>query len=136
MIHLLSQALECIKALMQSSPLPVQKAEMKVRITMPPKDGKRLAEQVRGLSSQGGIEEDEMSAEEWEVVSVDPCPQGRDHFLLCSTFPLHQSYDTQIMRIPPENFRLLTDLMEKETKGKGRVESMGFAVVAKEEKFE
>jgi hypothetical protein len=40
------------------------------------------------------------------------------------------------MRIPPENFRLLTELMEKETKGKGRVESMGFAVVAKEEKFE
>ena len=37
---------------------------------MPPKDGKRLGEQVRGLSSQGGIEEDEMSAEEWEVV----CP--------------------------------------------------------------
>jgi len=63
------QALECIKALMQSSPLPIQKAEMKIRITMPPKDGKRLAEQVRGLSSPGGIEEDEMSGEEWEVVS-------------------------------------------------------------------
>jgi hypothetical protein len=40
------------------------------------------------------------------------------------------------MRIPPENFRLLTELMEKETKGKGRVESMGYAVVTKEEKFE
>jgi hypothetical protein len=43
---------------------------MKVRITMPPKDGKRLAEQVRGLSSPNGIEEDEMSGEEWEVVSI------------------------------------------------------------------
>ena len=50
--------------------------------------------------------------------------------------PLGEFVSSQIMRIPPENFRLLTDLLEKETKGKGRVESMGWAVVAKEERFE
>lgn len=45
-------------------------------------------------------------------------------------------YAPQIMRIPPENFRTIADLLEKETKGEGRVESMGYAVVAKEEKLE
>jgi len=121
---------------MQSSPLPIQKAEMKIRITMPPKDGKRLAEQVRGLSSPGGIEEDEMSGEEWEVVSLlyseDSSWKTEGGFSHHS----ENSFSSQIMRIPPENFRLLTDLLEKETKGKGRVESMGWAVVAKEERFE
>jgi len=109
---------------------------MKIRITMPPKDGKRLAEQVRGLSSPGGIEEDEMSGEEWEVVSLIhtevPLRKIEGRF----SNHLENSLSSQIMRIPPENFRLLTDLLEKETKGKGRVESMGWAVVAKEERFE
>jgi hypothetical protein len=40
------------------------------------------------------------------------------------------------MRVPPENFRLIADLLEKETKGKGRVESMGYAVVNREERIE
>lgn len=79
---------------MQSSPLPVQKAEMKVRITMPPKDGKRLGEQVRGLSAEGGIEEDEMSAEEWEIVSAglsahSLCANAKRRFSLA--LALHRS---------------------------------------------
>jgi hypothetical protein len=44
--------------------------------------------------------------------------------------------NVQIMRVPPENFRLIADLLEKETKGKGRVESMGYAVVNREERIE
>lgn len=64
-----SQALACINALLQNSPLPIQKAEMKVRITMPNKEGKRLRDQIKEMSSEGGIEEDDMTSEEWELVS-------------------------------------------------------------------
>lgn len=62
------QALECIKLLEQSSTLSIQRARMRVRITMPTKDGKRLKEKVVGMAE--GVEEDEMGGEEWEAVSL------------------------------------------------------------------
>lgn len=42
---------------------------MRIRITMPNKDGKKLKEKVLGMADEGGVEEDEMTGEEWEVVS-------------------------------------------------------------------
>lgn len=41
---------------------------MKVRITMPNRDGKRLKERV--LACADTVEEDDMTSEEWEAVST------------------------------------------------------------------
>lgn len=38
----------------------------------------------------------------------------------------------QIMLIDPGQFRVLTDLLQKETKGKGRMETLNFAAVTGE----
>ena len=35
----------------------------------------------------------------------------------------------QILLIDPGQFRVLTDLLQKETKGKGRIETLNFAAV-------
>ncbi|KAJ9092951.1 hypothetical protein QFC19_008549 [Naganishia cerealis] len=93
-----SQALECIKLLLEKSPLPIERARMRVRLTMPPRDGKRLKERVVACAER--VEEDETTSEEWEV------------------------------------FRVLNELLEAETKGRGRMESMGYAAVTTEEKLE
>lgn len=39
---------------------------MRIRITMPTKDGKRLKEQVTGAADT--VEEDDFTSDEWEVV--------------------------------------------------------------------
>jgi ribosome maturation protein SDO1 len=65
-----TQALECIKLLQASSTLPIQRARMRVRITMPTKDGKRLKDQV--VANADKVEEDDFGSEEWEVVSDLP----------------------------------------------------------------
>jgi len=100
------QALEAIKILSSSSSLSIQRARMRVRLTMPTKDGKRLKEKVLGLAET--VEEDDMGSSEWEV----------------------------IMAIDPSAFRTLNELLEAETKGKGRLESLGTIGVTKEERLE
>lgn len=40
------------------------------------------------------------------------------------------------MLIDPGAFKLLNELMEAETRGKGKVESMGYAAVTREERLE
>lgn len=40
---------------------------MRVRLTMPTKDGKRLKEKILGMAEI--VEEDDMGSSEWEVVS-------------------------------------------------------------------
>ncbi|KAJ9095571.1 hypothetical protein QFC20_006618 [Naganishia adeliensis] len=101
-----SKALECIKLLLEKSPLPIERARMKVRLTMPNRDGKRLKERVLACAEK--VEEDDMTSDEWEV----------------------------IMLIDPGQFRVLNELLEAETKGRGRMESMGYAAVTTEEKLE
>lgn len=92
-----AQALELIRKLQTpESPLQVQRVRMRVRITMPSKDAKRIKEKV--VAEVEEVEEGDMGAE-WEA----------------------------IVKINPASFRLLTDLVNDETKGKGRVESMGSA---------
>jgi ribosome maturation protein SDO1 len=92
-----AQALELIRKLQgPDSPLQVQRVRMRVRITMPSKDAKRIKEKV--MAEVDEVEEEDMGAE-WEA----------------------------IVKINPSAFRTLTDLVNDETKGKGRVESMGSA---------
>jgi ribosome maturation protein SDO1 len=60
-----AQALDLIKHLSTDSTLPIQRVRMRVRITMPSKDAKRVKEKV--LAEVEEVEEDEMDAE-WEAV--------------------------------------------------------------------
>ncbi|KAG8908071.1 hypothetical protein FRB99_000515 [Tulasnella sp. 403] len=90
------KVLECIKFLQSNSNLPIQRARMKVRVTMPLKDGKRLKEQI--LETAEKVEEDDFAGDEWETILI----------------------------IDPGQFRVLNELLQKDTalKGKGRVETL------------
>ena len=60
------QVLDCIKILQTKSTLPIQRSRMRVRITMPSKDGKRLKETI--LESAEKVEENEFGQNDWELV--------------------------------------------------------------------
>ncbi|KAJ7596828.1 Shwachman-Bodian-diamond syndrome protein-domain-containing protein [Mycena floridula] len=108
-----SQVSECIKLLQTDSQLPIQRARMRIRITMPNSDGKRLREKV--IEGAETIEDDEMGQEEWEVVRPA-------YFSL-----LHLSDAFQIMQIDPGQFRIINDLLQKECKGRWRIDTMNLA---------
>ncbi|KAL4254547.1 SDO1/SBDS family protein [Abortiporus biennis] len=95
-----SQVSACIKLLQTDSTLPIQRARMRVRITMPVADGNRLREQI--IKGAEKIEEDQMGEQQWDA----------------------------IMLIDPGQFRVINDLLQKECKGKGRLETMAFAATA------
>jgi ribosome maturation protein SDO1 len=62
-----AQALDLIKTLsVEGSVLPLQRVRMRVRITMPSKDAKRVKEEILKLVEE--IEEEIMDAD-WEAVS-------------------------------------------------------------------
>ncbi|GAA5959531.1 hypothetical protein JCM3765_002358 [Sporobolomyces pararoseus] len=65
-----AQALDLIKVLQASKTLPIARAQMRVRITMASKEGKRLKEKILPLITK--VEDDEWS-DEWELVAlIDP----------------------------------------------------------------
>lgn len=127
------QALDCIKQLQASSTLPIQRARMRIRITMPTKDGKRLKEQIVGAADT--VEEDDFTSDEWEAVRLVPplrAPRPSPSSARRTLTPASASPRTnalQILLIDPGQFRVLTDLLQKETKGKGRIETLNFAAV-------
>jgi len=94
-----SQVLDCIKLLQTNSTLPIQRARMRVRITMPLKDGKRLKEKILGIAEK--VEEDDWSGDDWETILV----------------------------IDPGQYKVLNDLLSQDTalKGKARVENLAMA---------
>ncbi|GAA6012287.1 hypothetical protein JCM10207_002788 [Rhodosporidiobolus poonsookiae] len=64
------QALDLIKVLQAKGTLPIARAQMRVRITMPSKDGKRIKDKVLALVAK--VEDDDWS-DEWELVAlIDP----------------------------------------------------------------
>lgn len=79
--------------------LPLQRARMRVRVTMPAKEGKRLKDKI--LAEVDKVEEEDW-ADEWELIAT----------------------------IDPGALRVLNDLLEAETKGRGKVETISFATVA------
>ncbi|KAK7064741.1 Shwachman-bodian-diamond syndrome protein [Favolaschia claudopus] len=89
-----SQVSACIKQLQSDSTLPIQRSRMRVRVTMPTADGKRLRDKV--LEGAETVEEDEMGQNEWEL----------------------------IMLIDPGQFRVINELLQKECKARGRIETM------------
>lgn len=64
------QALDLIKVLQAAKTIPIARAQMRVRITLPSKDGKRLKDKVLALVAK--VEDDDWG-DEWELVAlIDP----------------------------------------------------------------
>lgn len=95
-----SQVSECIKLLQSDSTLPIQRARMRIKITMPADDGKKLREQI--LEGAEKVEDDQVGEKQWESV----------------------------MLIDPGQFRVISDLLQKECKGRGRLETLSFAATS------
>lgn len=114
-----SQALEAMKALISSQPIPVARARMRLRITCPPsvlkqgvkvakgttkeEDGEHKApgtvkDKILGYVEQ--VENQDVTGSEWEVVGF----------------------------VEPGAFKALSDFIGNETKGQGRVEVLDMAV--------
>lgn len=84
---------------------------------MPTKDGKRLREQIFEGAEQ--VEEEEAGQTEWEAVSV------------AGLFNLFPSTNTQqVMLIDPGQLKVINELLQKECKGKGKLETLTFTATA------
>ncbi|EPQ27026.1 uncharacterized protein PFL1_05310 [Pseudozyma flocculosa PF-1] len=65
-----SQALDVIRLLQEKKTIPIERAKMRVRVTMPNKDGKKIKDKVVALVEKV---EDEDWSDEWELIaSIDP----------------------------------------------------------------
>jgi len=64
------QALEVIKQLKETNTLQIQRAHMKLMITVPAKDGKRLRESIRKLALE--VEDDRFDGDLEMIILVDP----------------------------------------------------------------
>lgn len=62
-----SQVSECIKLLQTNSKLPIQRARMRVRVSLPVADVEKVKPKV--LEGADSVEKDEQGADEWEAVS-------------------------------------------------------------------
>lgn len=60
------KVLECIHLLQQKSKLPIQRARMRVRVTLPIQDSAEVKERI--LAGAAVIERDESGEEAWEAV--------------------------------------------------------------------
>ncbi|KAF8807626.1 Shwachman-Bodian-diamond syndrome protein [Phlegmacium glaucopus] len=95
-----SQVSECIKQLQTDSKLPIQRARMRIKVSLPATDAKLLREKV--LEGAEKVEHDETGQEDWEA----------------------------ILLIDPGQFRVINELFQKECKGRGRLETLTFAATA------
>ena len=64
-----AQVSECIKLLQTHSQLPIQRARMRVKVTVPKADADAVRAKV--LECAESVEKTEEGGEEWETVSVD-----------------------------------------------------------------
>jgi len=62
-----AQAVEVIRLLQEKKTMPIERAKMRVRITMPNKDGKKMKEKFTALVDDV---EDEDWSDEWELVGA------------------------------------------------------------------
>jgi ribosome maturation protein SDO1 len=63
--HYKYQALDFIKQLVESNIVPIRRAQMRVRVAMPSKEGKRMKQKVMDMVS---AVEDEDWGQEWDMV--------------------------------------------------------------------
>ncbi|KAL5016572.1 hypothetical protein ScPMuIL_006161 [Solemya velum] len=64
------QALEVIKQLKESETIQIERAQMRLRITIPAKDGKKLREKIRKISTK--VEKEEFDDDLEMVILTDP----------------------------------------------------------------
>ncbi|KAI3628970.1 hypothetical protein CBS9595_000042 [Malassezia furfur] len=65
-----SQSLDVLKLLQAKNTIPIQRARMRVRVTLAPKDGKRLKDKLVALFEDV---EDEDYSDEWELIgTIEP----------------------------------------------------------------
>ncbi|KAF8665113.1 hypothetical protein AX16_000580 [Volvariella volvacea WC 439] len=95
-----SQVSECLKLIQQESKLPIQRARMRIKVTIPASDVEKLKPKI--VDGADKVESEETRAEDWEVVLL----------------------------IDPGQFRVINELLQKEGKGKGRIETLTFAATA------
>jgi len=94
-----SQVSETLKLLQSNSTLPIERARMRVRVSLPSADGERLREQLVKCADKV---EREDKGDTWETT----------------------------MLIEPGQFRVINELLQKECKGRGRLETLTFAATA------
>ncbi|KAF5356027.1 hypothetical protein D9756_003969 [Leucocoprinus leucothites] len=95
-----SQVSECIRLLQSDSKLPIQRARMRVRVSVPAADSERLREGIAKFGDK--VEHEEAHEQDWEVT----------------------------MLIDPSAFRSINELLQKEVKNRGRIETLTFAATA------
>ncbi|PPQ67369.1 hypothetical protein CVT25_005948 [Psilocybe cyanescens] len=95
-----SQVSECIKILQTDSNLPIQRARMRIKLSLPIADAEKLREKVLEVAEK--VEHDETGQSDWEIT----------------------------MLIDPGQFRIINELLQKECKGRGRLETLAFAATA------
>jgi ribosome maturation protein SDO1 len=100
------QALEVIKLLQSSGTLPIERAEMKVRIDIPLKEAKKLKEKVHKLLKK--IESEEFGDSSLEIVGT----------------------------IDPGQYREIDDLLQEEAKGRAHIEVLSLKETVEDEKWE
>ena len=101
------QALDVIKLLQQQQIIPIQRAQMKIQIKMPTKDGKRLKDRL--MESISTVIEEDFGTAEYQIECL----------------------------IDPGQFKVLTDLVQAETRGKGHVDVLSLSeTVEGDEKIE
>ncbi|TEB39138.1 Shwachman-Bodian-diamond syndrome protein [Coprinellus micaceus] len=93
-----SQVSECIKLLQSDSSLPIQRARMRIKVSIPV--NAELKEKV--VEAADKVEHQEETASEYELT----------------------------MLIDPSQFRVINELLQKECKGAGRLETLTFAATA------
>jgi len=91
-----SQVSECIKILQSDSTLPIERAKMRIRVTMPTASIDDLRQKL--LDGVDKLEHEDTGGEEWSGTMI----------------------------IDPGQFRVISDLLNKSVKGKGRVETLTF----------
>lgn len=115
-----SQALACIKLLQDKSKLPIQRARMRVRITIPATEVEKLQAKIHEEADK--VEDSEKRDTVWETVSI----QFRYSILLKR---LNIDCLLQTLQIDPSKFRVFKDLLDKECK-EGRLDIVDHTVTA------
>ncbi|RNA43293.1 ribosome maturation SBDS [Brachionus plicatilis] len=101
------QALEVVKLLQSSGTLPIERAQMKIRLDIPQKEAKKIKEKLIKVINK--VESEEYNASSLEIIGI----------------------------IDPGSFREIDEILQSETKGKGVMEVISFKeMVEGEEKLE
>ncbi|KAJ1975253.1 hypothetical protein H4R34_004406 [Dimargaris verticillata] len=91
------QALEVIKQLQEKDIIPIARTQMRLRITMPAKEGKRIKDKLMPLLET--VEDEDWVSAECEIIAL----------------------------VGPGQFRTISDLLQSTTKGRGQVEVLNLS---------